>query len=98
MLQMLFQRSLGGPNNLRKAAWVEASASDQSSVDVGLAHQLFGIVRLYTATILNSDPVRRPFVANLGEDGANIMMSSLSLVRSRGQSGSNRPHRLLSDD
>src|SRR5690242_6346107 len=88
--------SAGRGDNRREGVGVEAGAADESPVDVLLAEQLTGVLRLHGAAVEDPQPVdgRAPHGEQVADEGTRL----LGLPGGRRAPGADRPDRLVGDD
>ena len=78
----------------QEIASLQRRTADQAAIDVGLANQLLGIVRLHAATVQNLYFIRHGLI-KAGEFATNKGMYFLRLIRRCGLAGTDRPDRLI---
>src|SRR6266550_6166038 len=87
--------SRGLPYDADEALRIEARASDEGSVDLGLGHQGLGILGLHAATIQDAHGLGDFLGPKLGDKPPQIAVHLGGLPRRRVDSRPDRPHGLV---
>ena len=90
------QGRLGASDDLRKVSGIQARPTDKRAIDILLAHQLLGVIRLNAPAVLDPNPVSGSSIGELGQNGTNKGVRLFGLGRRGGSPRSNGPAWLIS--
>ena len=100
MARLIMVGCSGGPsgfNNIEKGLGVETCAADEGSIDIGLGHEVGGILRFDTAAVEDTDggsggPKERD------KELSNLLMDFVGLFGGGYFAGADGPDRFVGDD